>query len=394
MVKLFFDKIIVKIFFLCFCVSVKAQQKQLVLCDKNATTTTKALYQNLKTLSTKGYLFGHQDDLAYGVNWRYEKDRSDVKEVCGDYPGLYGWDLGGLEKPVIDKNLDGVPFNKMRQFIKDGYKRGGVITLTWHLDNLLTGGNAWDAKAGSVTAILPGGDKHNLYKSWLNNVATFILSLKGSKQELIPILFRPFHEFTGSWFWWGKNHCTPQEFKALWQFTKNYLTDVKKCHNLIYVYNTGTEPKDKNEYMERYPGNDMVDVVSFDNYQGGDPLQYNGFVNSTDRMLNIIDSVATENNKLTAIAETGYEAVPYATWWTDVLQKAIGKHHIAYVLVWRNHGYQESTKKMHFYAPYKGHLSENDFIKFYNLPVTFFEKDGAKQGLYKAASIATKGSKK
>ena len=381
MSKIFLQLFFVAIFFLLGHFAI-AQQNVWVLCDKNATTQTKALYINLKTLSAKGYLFGHQDDLAYGVNWRYQKGRSDVKEVCGDFPGLYGWDLGGIEKERGDKNLDGVPFDKMRQFIKDGYKRGAAITITWHLNNPLTGGNAWDAKAGTVTSILPGGEKHDLYKSWLNKVAAFILSLKGTKQELIPILFRPYHEFTGSWFWWGKNHCTPEEYKMLWQFTQNYLTEIKKCHNLIYVYNTGTEPATKAEYLERYPGNDRVDILSFDNYQSGNPLKDNGFVNGCLRLLNIIDSAAAENNKLMAIAETGYEAVPYANWWTDVLQKVIAGHNIAYVLVWRNFGYQQKEKKMHYYAPYKGQVSENDFIKFYKVDKTLFEKDVAKIKLY------------
>jgi mannan endo-1,4-beta-mannosidase len=359
-----------------------AQPPAYVLCDKKANAPTKALYQNLKTLSAKGYLFGHQDDLAYGVNWRYENKRSDVKDACGDYPALYGWDLGGIENDGQNKNLDGVPFDSMRVYIKTAYKRGGVITITWHHNNPLTGGNAWDNKPGAVASVLPGAPKHALYTTWLDKVAAFLLSLRGEKNELIPVLFRPYHELSGSWFWWGKNNCSAAEFKMMWQFTKKYLTDSKGCHNLIYVYNTGTEPKTKAEFMERYPGNDMADVMSFDNYQGGDPASDNNFINNTTILLNIIDSAAAENNKLTAIAETGYEAIPYATWWTEVLQKAIGAHHIAYVLVWRNHGYQESTKKMHYYAPYQGQVSQNDFIKFYIADNTFFEKDAAKENLY------------
>ena len=71
---------------------------KLSLSDKKATAETKILYHNLKKLTQKGILFGHQDDLAYGVNWRYEGGRSDVKEVTGDYPAVYGWDLSGLER--------------------------------------------------------------------------------------------------------------------------------------------------------------------------------------------------------------------------------------------------------------------------------------------------------
>jgi mannan endo-1,4-beta-mannosidase len=351
-------------------------------CDKEATKATKALYSNLKIISTKGYLFGHQDDLAYGVNWRYEKDRSDVKEVCGDYPAVYGWDLGGLERAGNANNIDGVPFKKMKQFIQEGYQRGGVITLSWHLDNPLTGGGAWDTAHGTVASVLPGGASHELFKTWLDKVANFMLSLKGADKELIPVLFRPYHELTGTWFWWGTNNCTAEQFKILWRFTNYYLKEVKKCHNLIYVYNTGGDFKNKEEYLERYPGNDVADMISFDTYQWGDPAKDDGFTKNVNNLLNILDSAAAETNKLTAIAETGYEAVPYASWWTDVLQKAIGNHAISYVLLWRNHGYNEWTKKMHYYVPFKGQVSEKDFMKFYETEKTLFEKDAAKENLY------------
>lgn len=108
------------------------------LSDNKATTETKNLFQNLNKLKEKGFLFGHQDDLAYGVNWKYEDGRSDVKDVTGDYPAIYGWDLGGLENDS-ENNLDGVPFKKMKQYIKDVYDRGGVNTISWHQNNPLTG---------------------------------------------------------------------------------------------------------------------------------------------------------------------------------------------------------------------------------------------------------------
>ena len=363
--------------------SIFAQEKAFEPIDKNATKETKALYKNMKALAKKGFMFGHQDDLAYGVNWRYKKNRSDVKDVTGDYPAVYGYDLCGLERVTSDKNLDGVPFKNMRQYIKDGYKRGGVITLSWHFDNPLTGKSAWDTTHGSVTSVLPGGANHILFKNWLDKGAEFLLSLKGDKKKLIPILFRPYHEFTGNWFWWCQNNCTKEEFGDLWKFTVNYLRDVKKCHNLIYVYNTGGDFNTKAAFLDRYPGNDMVDIISFDTYQSGDPEKDNSFVKGTEKRLKILDSAATETHKLTAIAETGYEAIPYTTWWTKVLQKAIANHPISYVLVWRNHGYNESMQKMHYYAPYKGQVSEKDFIQFYNEPNTFFEKDAAKENLYK-----------
>src|SRR3954468_4860386 len=65
--------------------------------DKNATKETINLYRNLKKLLNKGIMFGHQDDLAYGVGWKYEPGRSDIKDVTGDYPAVYGWELGRIE---------------------------------------------------------------------------------------------------------------------------------------------------------------------------------------------------------------------------------------------------------------------------------------------------------
>ncbi|MFV5697611.1 glycoside hydrolase family 26 protein [Flavobacterium sp. ZT3R17] len=350
------------------------------LSDKKSTPETLILYKKLKKLTSKGILFGHQDDLAYGVNWKYEAGKSDVKEVTGDYPAVYGWDLGGLEKKSPN-NIDGIPFDKMRQFIKDGHARGGIITLSWHFDNPLTGKNAWDTTPKSLASALPGGESHEKFKSWLDEAAKYILTLKDKNGKLIPMLYRPYHELTGNWFWWCKNNGSPEEFKLLWKFTIDYL-QKKGVHNLIYVYNTA-DFKTKQEFLEYYPGSDYADILSFDNYQYDDPTKDNSFVENCQRQFKIMDEVAKEQNKIMAFAETGYEAIPYDKWWTNTLIKAIGDYKISYVLVWRNHGWQEKEKKMHYYAPYKGQASEKDFVDFYNLGKILFEKDAAKENLYK-----------
>jgi len=353
---------------------------KLSLSDKKSTNNTVQLYQNLKKTTQKGILFGHQDDLAYGVNWKYEQGRSDVKDVVGDYPAVYGWDLGGLETKS-DKNIDGVPFDKMRQYIVDTYKRGGIITISWHFNNPLTGGNAWDTTPKSLASALPGGSSHEKYTTWLDEAAKYLLTLKDKKGNLIPILYRPFHELTGTWFWWCENNGSPEEFKALWKFTTEYF-QKKGVHNLIYVYNTA-DFNSKEDFLEYYPGDEYVDILSFDKYNYNDPLKDNSFVESCQKQFGIMDNIAKEHNKIMAFAETGYEAIPYDKWWTDTLMKAIGNYKISYVLVWRNHGWQEKEKKMHYYAPFKGQTSEKDFIEFYNLDNTLFEKDAAKINLYK-----------
>lgn len=351
------------------------------LSDKLATKETISLYKNLYKLSTQFTLFGHQDDLAYGVNWKDIEGKSDIKDMVNDYPAVYGWDIARIELDSIN-NIDGVPFAKMRKYIQQGYKRGGVITLSWHFDNPLSGGTAWDTTKNAVASILPGGEKHELYKSWLNKAANFMYTLKGSNGEQIPILFRPFHELTGNWFWWGKNTCSPEELIKAWQFTVNYLRNEKMLHNLIYVYNTNDFANEK-EFLERYPGDDMVDIVSFDMYQFENQNK-NTFINAVKKSLSILTKIAREKKKLAAFAETGYEAIPEPKWWTETLWPAIKDYPLAYVLVWRNAGYMPSMKKMHYYAPFKGQLSEPDFIKFYQNKKILFEKTLGKKKLYYA----------
>lgn len=363
--------------YLLFCGFASAQPA-----DKKATKETRQLLLNLHKQFGKTTLFGHQDDLAYGTNWKYEDGKSDVKEASGNYPAIYGWDFSGIESKDGLTNIDGVPFDKMRQYIQEGYKRGGVITMSWHLNNPLTGKSAWDTSHGGVTAALPGGAANKTYNQWLDKVAAYALSLKGEKGELIPILFRPFHELSGNWFWWTQNTCTPAEFIQLWKYTIDYLRDVKQVHNMLYVYNTAGDIKTKEAFLERYPGDDYADMMSFDAYQYNDPEKDDSFVKSVDNLLGIVDAAAKAHNKITALAETGYESIPYKYWWTKTLWPAIKNHPPVYVLLWRNAGLLPNGHQ-HYYVPFKGQVSEPDFKTFSEMKNIIFENKVATFNLYK-----------
>ena len=357
------------------------------LADSGRTARTEQLLENLKALGDSAvYMFGQHDATVYGIGWEadYTNDstvhtRSDVKSVCNDFPALLSFDLGHIELGD-ERNLDGVPFSRIRQEIFAHYDRGGMITLSWHLDNPLSGGSSWvadslrDVETHTVAAILEGGKKHELFLTWLDRVADFLNSLETPYGVRIPILFRPWHEHTGSWFWWGQQHCTAEQYKALWQLTVNRLKD-KGVTNALYAYSPGTEPDgDKARYLERYPGDDIIDLVGLDCYcwaPEADTTQIANYAANLDRNLATVCAIAKQHHKAVALTETGYEGIKTDDWWTATLAPVLSRHPLSYVLVWRN----AHDKPGHFFAPYPGHPSASDFVRFYNAPETLFLRD-------------------
>ena len=355
--------------------------------DIAATSSTQKLYKNLFQLKDSYTIFGHQDAMAYGVGWRGIAGKSDIHDVVQDYPGLYGFDIANIELG-LSKNIDGVPFNDIRSNIVAAHAKGSLVSISWHVGNPLTGKNAWDTTHGSVASVLPGGQQHQKYKSWLDKVAIFLQSLQTPGGEPIPVLFRPFHELTGTWFWWGKNNCTPQQFITLWNFTQDYLMQVKNVHHLIYVYNTA-DFDDEASFLLRYPGDHKIDILSFDryHYEGSDGRT--SFLRVMNQQLSILTKVASAKQKIAAIAETGYEAIPDPQWWTGTLYPLLQQYPVSHVLVWRNAGFMKSTQKMHYYAPYLGQVSASDFKQFYTYPKMLFEKQLATKSIYQQYYLPT-----
>ncbi len=341
--------------------------------DKKASPETQALYKNLFEIRKQGVLFGHQDAMAYGLNedktrWTGDLDKSDVKTLTGNHPSIVGHDLGHIELGD-SKNLDDVPFDQMRKTIQQVYKNGGINTISWHPNNPLDlSKTAWDKMDFTIQKILNQRKNLKNYKKILNKLADFFNSLKGPNGEAIPIVFRPYHEHTGSWFWWGADHCTPEEYKAFWKLTVDYFVKKKKIHNLIYAYSTDNF-RSEEHYLERYPGDNYVDLLGFDTYHRNAPFSDSGFIANAQRMVATVKKLGTEKNKLYAITETGLESITENNWWSNILYPIIKDSGLSYVLVWRN------GRPDHFYAPFKGQGSAQDFIYFYYLPGTLFEKD-------------------
>ena len=114
-----------------------------------------------------------------------------------------------------------------------------------------------------MKSILPGGANHEKFTGWVSKVSAFINSLQTEEGVKVPVLFRPWHEHTGSWFWWGEKLCTPEEYKALWHMTVDILRN-DGVDNALYAYSPGSEPQDTAQYLKRYPGDELIDLIGFD----------------------------------------------------------------------------------------------------------------------------------
>ena len=310
-------------------------------------TGAQQLAERLDSLQKKGIMFGHQADPFYGLTWEYQNDSSDVKNVCGDYPAVMGFELGGIEMGDA-KSLDSVPFTRITQEIINHHNRGGIITISWHPRNPVTTsdgggpagqkfpeGTAWDVTDSTVVKnILPGGAKYELFQTWMQRLSDFLATLKTADGKKIPILFRPWHENTGSWFWWGEKLCTAEEYKALWNMLQDKL-NADGFDNLLWAYSPGMAADlTAEKYLERYPGDDRIGMVGIDGYQWGSKED---FVAQLDQNLAMLTQFAADHGKIPALTECGLKNLTDPTWWTSTLTPVLDKHAISYFLVWRNY---------------------------------------------------------
>lgn len=339
-------------------------------------TPAQQLIQRLAKIQKQGYMYGHQDDPFYGITWDWDMGRSDTYELVGDYPGVMGFDLGGIE--VGDrKNLDSVPFFRIREEIIAHHKRGGIITISWHPRNPLLGTTAWiesDIKAydeavaalgkvsqlamagqlvdprTTVQSILPGGAKYEKFQLWLYRVTEFLQSLKDEKGNPVPFIFRPYHENNGSWFWWGQKNCTDAQYHLLWDMTQDFINQ-RLQQNVVWSFSPNLQGNwTEAEWMKRYPGDDRVDLIGEDAYQWGTEKDY---IQGLTADLKLVSQIAAKHGKLLAMTECGYQNSPDATWWTRVFKPIIEQYPICYFLPWRNY------KKEHFGASKDATVAED-----------------------------------
>lgn len=369
-----------------------SETRLLAMTDDQASQETKELYAYLKDLNKKkDILFGQQHALDEGVTLTSEGSRagstdSDVKNAVGDYPAVFGWDtlsLDGYEKPGVSGDPKQSIAN-LTHSMKTAHQLGGIITMSTHPHNFVTGGDFNDTSGNVVQEILPGGSKNNQFNQWLDRIAELAHNLKTDEGKTIPVIFRPFHEQTGSWFWWGESTTNPEQYKALYRYTVEYLRDQKGVHNFLYAYSPGAG---NDRYFKTYPGDAYVDVLGIDSYDDKNQPGSDSYIQALKKDTTMLVKEAEARNKIAALTEFGYSAQGLKNtgntldWYTRIfnaLQKDPAASKIAYMMTWANFGMGNNL-----YTPYRdvnGNLGGDhellaDFQKFYQDPHSVFLKE-------------------
>lgn len=389
------------------------------LVDSKATDSTKALAAYLTGLREDDkVLFGHQNSTFRSV--RDDGKTSDIKDITGSEAGLFGIDtlaLAGTE--CASEN----PLKASIEASKKAYEGGSIISLSCHMPNFTNAkitatGDAehpYDfskcdfSESKDLTPcadyILEGGEYNPQYNAYLDIIAEYALALQ---MENVPILFRPFHENSGGWFWWGTS-TSADSYRAIWRYMVNYL-QTKGVHNLLYVYSPNGPIDNESDYLSRYPGDAYVDVLGFDYYDDyADVSKYTGdtYFEALDKSCKVVSDLANEKNKIPAIAETGIRITGAGKdslmvsgnptkdkdWYNKVVDTAV-EHDIPYFLLWANFDSEN------FFVPYKyndtmGQEMINDFIKAYNNDHSIFGNGtnfyGDNGAISKAGEITSTG---
>ena len=386
------------------------------LVDKDASSSVKQIYSYLKAVGdTESVLFGHQNDTHHkaGSNTLSE---SDTYDVTGSYSGVIGMDTLSLTEDEYSAKrynaeiASGAGIEMLPEtaagnvqvaaaLTNKNIEEGAIITLSCHMPNFsivkeanenYDGVNSYskyifkgyspDNLTGDVmNQILPGGQYNEAYTAYLDMIADYASQVNGA------ILFRPFHENTGSWFWWGAAFCDAQTYKNVYRYTVEYLRDDKNVHNLIYVYSPGSEAASLDEYEVRYPGDAYVDMVGFDMYDK-DPTAEGKWFTQFKKQLELVNQFALNHNKLFAVTEVGpssstpdkgdnqtalHKKGNADLEWYQKLLEAVSGSNASYFLVWANFGLHDG-----YYTPFvafvnddgtlHGHEMLDKFIEYYN----------------------------
>lgn len=231
------------------------------LVNRNATANTKKLYSFLKDSYGKYVITGQQCD--GGINGNEFKA---IKNLTGDYPALLGLDMMDYTPSRTAFGASSSAVEKAIEFAN----KGGIVTFCWHwnapteyLNSTANNSDGWwggfytKSSKFDIAKVMNGQDA-NGKKLIDRDIKEIAKQLKRLEKAGVPVIWRPLHEGSGGWFWWGAKG--PDAYKKLWKYLYNELTNTYGCNNLIWVYN--------GQSADWYPGDEYVDIVGEDIYPG------------------------------------------------------------------------------------------------------------------------------
>lgn len=259
--------------------------------NPNATKKAKELLNYLSETAGKAVIAGQHtqtnpmEEVAY------------IRKVTGKEPLLRGFEMLAYspnirEEGATEACLTEVYENRgtMETALRWAKESGGIVTLSFHWFSPIGGHDkSFYAKNTDfdATRVLVEGTPERA--AFYHDMDVIAAELKKFKDADIPVLWRPFHESDGDWFWWGAKG--PETAKELYRLMFEYYTKVYHLDNLLWVWNC--------RLKEGYPGDAYVDVISVDIY-----LEKYAKTDYQEAYANLIE--ATTRNKVAALAEVGY----------------------------------------------------------------------------------------
>jgi hypothetical protein len=248
----------------------------------------------------------------YGVHMLSGQMESTWMPGGADYELDYVESLTGTLPAV--RGLDFIEYDDVAQRTIEWWERGGIANIRWHW-GAPTHGQGYDASQEAVDidrVLTPGTAEYADMIEGLDRTAEELAIIRDAN---VPVLWTPFHELNGNWFWWGKEG--PQQFIRLWRFMFDYFNEQKGLTNLIWVLGYTGQPNGA-----WYPGKEYVDIAGADSYARSEQPQLNMF-NAVRNIVGMQMPVAYHENGIIpspALArEQGANWSWFMTWHTDWL---------------------------------------------------------------------------
>ncbi len=204
----------------------------------------KQLYDLLRSLEGKRILLAQQESPRKGCS---DRENEWIQAVTGELPAIRGLDF-------IHDDYDGVT-----ERAKHWNDRGGIVTICWHTgvrDNTYPA--CKEESPDWENLFIPGTDDYGLLMDRWDRAAQ---ALKQLQKEDIPVLWRPFHEFDGKWFWWGRGGA--EAFRHLWKMMRDHFEKEHGLDNLIWVLGYADDVLPGWEFDP-----DLFDIAGSDTYRG------------------------------------------------------------------------------------------------------------------------------